>query len=110
MTTQEILDLAAAGLAFVNARAERLRLKRERNEMRCEEQSDGDHITPGSPACFQYDEDGREDVSQWCETCQKRNVIHLAYHKAATQSGVALRRLVRVAGKVNADAPTREGE
>jgi len=107
-TTQEILDLAAAGLAFINARKERLRLKRERNEMRCELQDDGDYITPRSPACFQYDADGCEDVSEWCETCQKRNVVHIAYHKAATQSGVALRRLVRVAEKFDADSPKQE--
>ena len=93
MTTQEILDLAAAGLAFVNARAERLRLKRERNEMQCER-------TRGAiPACFRAMRGAYDggDVETWCETCQKRQTVHLAYRRAASKSGAALRRLMRLA-------------
>lgn len=84
-----------AVLAWGTARAEALRLRAERSALACEYEEWGDPSVgdPGVAACWHG---SGESITDWCETCQKRQPLHEQFLPAQVKMRTAFRTLDRV--------------
>ncbi len=121
---ETIRDLTAVAIAYVRARMRARDLKRRRNAMVCEHQSEdliepGDGIGPlipvvtGTP-CWQqtemvggsyYEPPEPRPIPEedYCDKCKERQRLHREYHKAARERGAAYRKLENRVKKEVAD-------
>ena len=98
------MTIEQAAVGWVAARHAAVRLKAQRNQMRC---LVGDRDEPetgwrGTEACFKSVVDVPEDdprdyarkpVAGWCAPCQQRQDIHDAYRIVAKAAGITNRAL-----------------
>lgn len=72
-------QLAKASIAWGQARREALNIRAQRSSHRCEVADHGDMSVGdmGTPAC--YLGDIPENAAEWCESCQRRQLLHGQY-------------------------------
>ena len=96
--------IESAAVAWVAARHAAVRLKAQRNAMRCrvEDRDEPETGWHGTTPCFKvtvvlHDDDDRDycrpPVSEWCDQCQQRQDIHDAYRIVAKAAGITNRAL-----------------
>lgn len=90
----------AAVRRWGGARAEALRLRRERGSFLCVNEDPGDRETgwEPTPPCWKTREwspaKEPEEDGDWCDRCRARQKVHRAYVAARKVAGAALRSLL----------------